>query len=407
MSAEEERDLALDNQLLAQIFPRAKSVSTKVLAQTFETCTFVAYPEVSSEEESTETLVRLEISPSKIAAVSALQQSASLAIPDLIPQVYEIGTASTEDGRKVDYSVTAFVRDAVTLESIWDELDDDQVAHVVEQVVSVVSKLQSIDLLDEDVQRLVTSGGGTAGTPIEPIIPLGGLQVGFFTTATNLIRSLVAAQDDFDQITITQDPGDTSVRFTTPFSDIGPVSLSQTAIDALQKSVVLCHNDLEPRNVLVQPVSRVADAGHDADTETQPASYEVVAIIDWEMAGFFPFAYEFFYKDLVLGSANLYYSWYRAFKERAARLLPSGAEAEGSEALFQALDLILRARGRVETRNVGMLMQRRWIEREKVVRGALWEGWVRDSKAGSVKKFTEDDNEELELGVLRELGYIS
>lgn len=52
--------------------------------------------------------------------------------------------------------------------------------------------------------------------------------------------------------------------------------------------------------------------------------WKIVAIIDWEMAGLFPFSYEYWYKDEKLGSANLYFTWYAAYKRRMKALLPAG-----------------------------------------------------------------------------------
>jgi Ser/Thr protein kinase RdoA (MazF antagonist) len=50
------------------------------------------------------------------------------------------------------------------------------------------------------------------------------------------------------------------------YEDIGHIDLSHPELDELQKHAVLCHNDLEPRNILVRKGS--------------PGKYELAGIID-------------------------------------------------------------------------------------------------------------------------------
>ncbi|KAL4914985.1 hypothetical protein BDW62DRAFT_204075 [Aspergillus aurantiobrunneus] len=186
----------------------------------------------------------------------------------------------------------------------------------MDQVVTAVRRLQSINILDGKVQELLRSRRQSASAPHKSVILLGSPRTGYSFTGMGLVRALVEAQNTFHsttkiRISETEDGG---LDFSSQFADIHPVSISQDAFLSLQKSLVLCHNDLEPRNILVR-----ADGEH---TRGQPTVYKAVAIIDWELAGFHPFAYEFFYKDLVLGSSNLYFQWYRAFKDMTAVLFP-------------------------------------------------------------------------------------
>jgi hypothetical protein len=70
--------------------------------------------------------------------------------------------------------------------------------------------------------------------------------------------------------------------------------------------------------------------------------------------------------------------------------------------------MVLKARARASTRNVGKLIQRKWIEREQLVQSnEISLGWVRNAEVGEVGRFTKEDNQQLELSVLRELGYIT
>lgn len=384
MSTNEKRDLAPDNHLLAEIFPNTKTISTEILSQNFVCCTFTV-----RQSSGKEFIVRIEPEGSQISTVYAIQELAAQVIPDYVPTVHQIGTASTQDGKKLDYSVTAYVKDAVTLESVWSDLTDDQQLHIAEQVASAVEKLHSINLLDEKAQQFVNV------TNESPTIPLGGPLLGLFSNPSNMVRGLVKAEDGFKQVTITE-TDDGGLTFECEFDNIPAVSMSKEDILSLQEDIVLCHNDLEPRNLLVRQ-----------EKKNTTDHYTLVAIIDWEMAGFFPFAFESFYKDLVLGSSNLYFSWYRLFKDQTARFIPKPLpEAQGK--LLKALDMVLQANARPQTRNVGRFVQRKWIAREKLVRSEdILLGWIRSPEAGDVGRFTKEDNEQLELSALRELGFIN
>lgn len=384
MSSIEKCDLAPDNYILAEIFPSTTFISTEVLSQNFQSCTFTACPE-SGEGF----IVRIEPEGSQIPAVSAIQELAAQVIPEYVPTVHKTGTASTEDGRKLDYSVTTYVKDAVTLESIWSDMTDDQQLHVAEQVASVVEKLHSINLDKKAQQFVKLENKASVETPS---IPLGSPSWGLFSNLSDLVRGLVKAEDGFKQIAITE--SDEGLSFECEFNDIASVAMSKEDVLSLQETIVLCHNDLEPRNILVR-------------RESTTDHYKVVAIIDWEMAGFFPFAFESFYKDLVLGSSNLYYPWYRLFKDQTARFIPKPLPG-GQGKLLKALDMVLQANARPPTRNVGRVVQRKWIAREQLVRSEdLSLGWVRSPEAGDVGRFTKEDNEQLELSALRELGFIN
>ena len=122
-------------------------------------------------------------------------------------------------------------------------------------------------------------------------------------------------------------------------------SFTRSDLNDLLHHVVFCHNDLEPRNILVRETS---------SAEGKSPRYELAAVIDWEMAGFYPFAYEYGLKDTVLGSSNLSFSWYSLFKERTSHLLP---RAEYHTKLIKALKMVDESKKRSMTRNVGIRVQ--------------------------------------------------
>lgn len=135
------------------------------------------------------------------------------------------------------------------------------------------------------------------------------------------------------------------------FKKIGRAEFTHADLDNLRHHAVFCHNDLEPRNILVKKTS---------PTEDKSPRYELAAIIDWEMAGFYPFTYEYGVKDTVLGFSNLFFSWYSLFKERTSYMLP---RAECHIKLIKALRIINKSKKKSMTRNVGIRVQAKWVER--------------------------------------------
>ncbi|KAJ5950051.1 hypothetical protein N7454_001635 [Penicillium verhagenii] len=283
---------------------------------------------------------------------------------EVIPlPVIQIGTVTTLDAQKVNYLVTEYLTGTILLEDIWNALNETDQLELVESIISAVNKLQKLGGVNDVSEYLMATPYITNNdTPIT----IGGPGIGYFRDIKDLLKS--------------------------KYDDIGQIELSHSDLDELQRHVVFCHNDLEPRNILVR--------------ESPSGNYELAGIIDWEMAGFFPFAYEYGLKDTILGSNNLYFSWYALFKKRASYLLP---QTECHTKLIRAIRIIEKSKKRGMARNVGVQVQAKWIQREKVEESSdIREGWVRKPlEAGKIiQVFTKEDMEELQNEVLKELGYI-
>lgn len=155
-------------------------------------------------------------------AVSALQQVGALTIPDLIPAVHRVGTAKTWDEKELDFSVTAFLADTVTLETFWDNLSDGYVSDIMDAVVSAMTKLQAINLADEPVRNLLEAAGcpllqevGPRGsTAPHQRIALGGPNMGFFEDIPGLLAGIIASHNNLGNeptCTLKRDPGSNSI----------------------------------------------------------------------------------------------------------------------------------------------------------------------------------------------------
>lgn len=77
------------------------------------------------------------------------------------------------------------------------------------------------------------------------------------------------------------------------FEDLGSVTVSDADMEQWPKEAVFCHNDLTPRNLILQLEPGQSPVGN--------LRYKVAAIIDWELAGFYPPAYEVTLQETYLG----------------------------------------------------------------------------------------------------------
>lgn len=250
MSSNEYKNLRPDEHLLNQIFPQSQLTRTTVLARTFDTCTFVAHQCGSSEED---VVVRLEISESsddsnRFRTIAALQIIARLAIPDLVPTTERYSTTTTADGRNVDFSVTKFIQDTGTLESVWDDLEEEQQVRIVRELLEAVKKLHAIRLLDSTVVQILEGTGFTPPSSKSRAIVIGGPNTGYLTDISGFLLHIIQSHSH-----LSSDPATGNITIHSEYDDINPVLIPSDDLQHLQDSVVLCHNDLEPRNILVRP----------------------------------------------------------------------------------------------------------------------------------------------------------
>ncbi|KAK6829397.1 hypothetical protein PG995_004660 [Apiospora arundinis] len=373
------RKLVPDENILSGIFPGKTDLqlaSCHIISNTFDTCTF----------RIKDYLVRL--ATSSLAGTAILQNMAYKQLPGLVPPVLDIGStmSADADAREVGYFVTTYCLGASSLEAIWDTLDQEQQVELIDAVAHAIQKIQLLDLRNIGLQSLPVSGADHWLQPGR----IGGPKHGYFSTIGQFLEKLYQSTNGACSLSDTEDGG---LAIESVYEDIGRLELTRLDLESLQKQLVFCHNDLERRNILVRKIPG-------ADGREQ---YELAAIVDWEMAGFYPFAYEYSLQDSLLGSSNLSFSWYSLFKERMFRLLPH----DNCQTKFiRALGIIDESRKRGMTRNVSALFQIRWRDREQIQRSSdLRRGWVRKAMSQTPPPFTENDQTTLENEILEELGH--
>ncbi|KAL4789284.1 hypothetical protein BDV19DRAFT_397189 [Aspergillus venezuelensis] len=410
MASTEEQTLAPDSALLSQIFPNqiVSDITTEILSQTFEACTFSAHLKNGRGEKYA---IRLENPGTKAPAVAAMQDIGGRIIGtdratrpgetcrDLALEVFGTGQATLENGRKVAYSVSEFALHATTLEDIVDDLSDTQISHIIAQIMKGVNYMQVVNPDAEDFRsRLADIEEAQSSKPNR--IKRGGPSTGWFDTPVDLFRGMLAALDTYKRCTVTETE-DGGLKVQSSVEGVEPVTLSKLDMVYHSTTATFCHNDLEPRNVLV----REKQVG----VESEEIQYELVAIIDWEMAGVYPEGFEMAIKDRVLGSSNLNFRWYRELRDQVAQIPRRAAAPSAFKSPIPAFDVVVRSNAAVRgtVRNVGARVAAKWIEREQLILSEdPSKGWVRHPDAGKVKRYTKEDNKELELTVLKEMGIV-
>jgi hypothetical protein len=382
-------DLLLDYAVIITIFPDIKPADMKMLTDCTMRCQFDTAPPAGMSQDL---IVRVGTLSGKFEAVRNLQALARTQIPDLVPETYTVGTATRADGKAVEYSVSQFVPDTVTLESVWPSLHPAQQYMLMDTVITALMKIHQLD------KQSMSLGGPHAGHAssmrdfltqvvahhqMEPRVP-------------PTIKGKVQDHKELKpQATSSVIEGPGGITIKSALSELGEITFSDGDLAALESDAVLCHSDMEPCNILVRRI---------ADTNATDPQYEVAAIIDWEMAGFFPFAFEIAFKDVELGSSNLHLDWYTLFKARTQTLIVPG---ENSTKLIKAVRLIVDSRCMQWKKKVGVEFTRRWIKQEGLeLHRNPYLGWVPGPGARRWK-FSKEQNDELELQIAKEFGYVS
>ena len=418
-----------DRGLLELALPGHQDLTYKVLANTRDVCTCLVHPQDVDPETSPSPaiILRLETTDGQLEKVAAIQSIAELAVPDLIPHLKELGSTVLQSGRKVQYFVTEYVGGCVVLDTIRNTLSSTQQLDIMRQVIVAMTRLHTLDLDGAHVQE-----HGKAATKLcTTSAVLGSPSTGFFPDVPAFLAKLIAdnsSKKETSHYSITT-AEDGVVFGTDNNGEISPqLTFSFEVLAQLEKSLKICHNDLEPRNLLVRVKKQDR---HDTGTETSASltkpstsptrssvspstkdtTYELAAILDWEVAGILPFSYEYALKDRSLGGANLYRSWYTLFKTHTLPLLlRDHADASEADRIFmEMLQKIWDKRERRMTRNVGIVFRGRWMQREGMVRGVpAWKGFVgtegEGEGKGERKVYGKEDDDALLNEALVSLG---
>ncbi|PMD32229.1 hypothetical protein L207DRAFT_610250 [Hyaloscypha variabilis F] len=311
------RNVSPSTCLLDQIFGNDQPTAITILLQNWNKCIFRAdFP-----DERPSCIARLEAEDTTsdtFVTVAALQEVTRTVIPDLVPPTYQLGRAQNEEGRKFQYSVIGLM-EGDTLEEVWEKMGDGDRVSVVAEVTSAVAKVhRNSELLDE----------------IQQLGVLGGPSTGFLNSGSKHLNALLekrTIRKPFCSVITSSNGQDTIVE--SNFKDLGSLIIKGSETSAWVNDAVFCHNDLTPRNILIQTT---------VDKNGVP-SYKLAGIIDWELSGFYPASYELSLQDTYLSLANRHISFYLLLKENMAKLAPRAAS---QVVLMRAMELIYESQQR-------------------------------------------------------------
>ncbi|KXH34118.1 hypothetical protein CSIM01_07120 [Colletotrichum simmondsii] len=394
------RDLAPDDVILNLIFPNQPHVSIgKIFVQNREKCVFEAsYPDLRKLSDDPESktppivrrIVHLEVAAgdeeaTQFATVSAMQQVASIVIEELIPETCQIGVANNARDKRVLFSVTEFV-EGETLEKAWEQMSEENQRSVVAALVEALRKLHSIRIRDflNRIQcflaknELFRASGPSGEHILAGAEVMGGPSTGFFASKDGLsFVGAIAKRWELSgrpfHTTATTESGDVVIQ--SDYSDLGYVKVGKSSMEEWYREAVLCHNDLNPCNIIVSRPSDSNSASH-SNPRNGTSDYELSAIIDWELSGFYPPSYELSLQDTYLSGANRLFSFYSLLKSQMKEIV---SRSPSQISLLQAMQLLFESRQRRlrEGNNIPAIIRERFIQRLQLRRGEdPYLGWV-------------------------------
>ncbi|KAI3537145.1 hypothetical protein CABS02_12254 [Colletotrichum abscissum] len=432
------RDLAPDDALLNQIFPDQPHVSIdSIFVQSWDKCVFKAsFPHARQSDTSRPDiskpdarkpdarkpppsyLVRLEVvakneESTQFATVSAMQQIVSLAIPKLIPKAYRTGMTNNAQRKLVQFSVTKYIK-GKTLEDVWEQMSDENQRSVMAALIEALQKLHSVripDSLDRirDIWakcELPLAPGGLGEHILGETEFMGGPSTGFFAPKDGpALLSAIAKRWELSgrpfYATVATESG--GVVLQSEYSDLGFVKVEKSCWEEWYREAVLCHNDLNPRNIIVSSLSdSESTSAYQSDSANETSDYELSAIIDWELSGFYPPSYELSLQDTYLSGANRLFSFYSLLKSHLKEIVP---RSPSQVALLQVMQLLFESRQRRlrEGNNIPAIIRERFMKRLQLRRDEdSYLGWVPNDDEAARLVLSLADVKSLEDDVIAE-----
>ncbi|KAK1624624.1 hypothetical protein BDP81DRAFT_437080 [Colletotrichum phormii] len=178
---------------------------------------------------------------------------------------------------------------------------------------------------------------------------------------------------------------------------MSPMILTCKLIHELSKVIVLCHMDLESRNILVKLVEQPAGPNGKSKKELQLAG-----IVSWHKATFAPFSMERGLKDALLGCQfNYDFSWYRLFVDRTKHLMPDRFFAAHEFVVKAMVKMRLAARA-MDCSHSTTVHQQHFYAMEKIGSDPDYmDGWGRLPYAKDHESPSESEYREMGNGVIR------
>ena len=257
-----------------------------------------------------------------------------------------------------------------------------------------LSKLYSVRLSDPEVRTILCRALGEGSEEVLKKAVIGGALAGFMNDGSSLLSSIEQSrklQRPFYTIQPIADPKGLTIG--SIFEDIGSIIVSDSDMEQWPKEAVYCHNDLTPRNLILQL----------SNSPGGTTKYKLAAIVDWELAGFYPPSYQLSLQDTYLSGSNRHLSFYLLLKEQMKDVAPP---SPSQVALLQAMELLFESQQRLlsEGTNIPAHIRKRFREVLRLSRDKHpYVGWKCDIEGGALPEFLRDDAQKLEDDVVAEM----
>lgn len=393
-------DVTPDDSLLKQIFTTNQPETTSIFLQNWDICVFKAEFSKGLEDRHATCVVRLEAENEKLKTfrtVAAIQQIAATIIPEYVPRTLQVGKAKNAQGRMFYFSVNELVEGDL-LEDVWQQMSAQDQSSVVTELVEALGKLHSVRLSDKWVSEILGKTVHEEGSEVlrsfEQPIAFGGPHTGFLNNGPALLDSIIERRKlrkPFCTMESIVDSQDTRIQ--SSYKELGSIVINKSDIDKWSGEAVLCHNDPNPRNLILQ--SRTSSGGI--------SKYKLAGIIDWELAGFYPASYELSLQDTYLSGANRHVSFYLLLKEYMKNLVP---RSSSQIVLLQAMELIFESQQRLllDGTNIPAHIRKKFMENSKLARDDdAYIGWTRSPQDGPFPKYSGAAIQKLEDDVVEEM----
>ncbi|KAI5925069.1 hypothetical protein F4810DRAFT_87268 [Camillea tinctor] len=388
----ENRDVAPDDTLLKQIFNTNQPHAISIFQQDWDKCIFKA----EWEKASAPCVVRLEDEDEKkFTMIAAMHQLAAAIIPKLVPKLLQVGKARNDKGRTFNFMVVDLV-EGDTLENVWQDLDHEQQSSITNELVDAIQKLHSVRLSDDIKEILYKAFDGDTDMVkcLNQTSVFGGPHTGLLYNGTALLESINQRREvseGFCTMTATDDGQ--GIKIESKFVGLEPVLLDNSDIMKWPEEAIFCHNDLAPCNIIVQ--SSVSPNGKKL--------YRLSGIIDWELSGFYPAAYELSLQDTYLGCGNQHLSFYLLLKDRLKELVP---RYPTQIALLRSMELVFESHQRYlyNRGNIPAHIRKRFMQALSLTRDSdPYVGWVRRPGNEPSAEYSRADVDELVKNVIKDM----
>lgn len=287
-------------------------------------------------------LVRLATNPGEdltpcgdITQAAEKQYQAREKCPEMVQKVLGCGVAEGlgPQGEDIGYLFTTYPDGAIPFnQEMWEGLGPVDQGALMDSIVQTMGKYQMLGPPDDTINPSTVS----ADWDYLPHLGPAKEHVTMRDFLVGLVEASPRPDDDVVRVVDTDGGGlEVVLEHGENGSVLGlhlQVEFTAKELEQVHGYAVICHNDIEPENIMVR---------EEVDPATGAKQFALAAIINWDKAGVYPFAYEFALRDFLF-RPDRSFSWYRLFKSKtAAALLPD----ELSTAKFiRAVWLILHAK---------------------------------------------------------------